>query len=382
MCRPAPPPAPDPANTIAAQTAGNLATANQNAELNRVNQNTPYGSLTYAQNGYNLDGTANYTQNVSLSPQEQQIFNNQTQGQINLGNTALAMQGQVGNSYAQPIDTSSLPGFASSVNAAPLDYMNSSSLPTFSNSINNAGPGLSTVNSQNYGRQVKQAQNAAYYGQTQYLDPQFAQAHEALDNSLINQGITQGSQASNTAQQNLGLQQNQAYGNAANQAVSAGNAEQNTLFGQNLSAVNTNNAANQQGFSQGLAQTDLANTNAQQNFADYGTLTAANNATQAQQFGQGVTNANLQNQSQAAQLQQLFALRNQPLNEYNALMTGAQVNSPTFTGVPSANVAGTDVGGITNSSYQNQLAAYRASQQGMNNLFSLGGSLGAAAIMA
>jgi hypothetical protein len=372
MCSPAPPPAPDPAATIAAQTAGNLATANQNAELNRVNQNTPYGSLTYAQNGYNPDGTANYTQNVSLSPQEQQIFNNQTQGQINLGNTALSMQGQVGNSYAQPIDTSRLPGFASSVNTAPLSYMNSSSLPTFSNTINNAGPSL---NPQNYGQQIHQAQDAAYKGQTQYLDPQFAQAHEALDNSLINQGITQGSQASNTAQQNLGLQQNQAYGNAGLQAVNAGNAEQNTLFGQNLSA-------NQQGFSQGLAETDLANTNAQQNFANYGSITAANNATQAQQFGQGVTNANLQNQSQEAQLQQLFALRNQPLNEYNALMTGAQVSSPSFTGVPSANVAGTDVGGITNSSYQNQLAAYRASQQGMNNLFSLGGSLGAAAIMA
>jgi len=47
---PAPPPAPDPKATADAQTSSNLATAQKNAELNRVNQYTPYGNLTYSQN--------------------------------------------------------------------------------------------------------------------------------------------------------------------------------------------------------------------------------------------------------------------------------------------------------------------------------------------
>jgi|SRR6185312_3149770 len=328
MCAPTPPPAPDPAQTIAAQTASNLATANQNAELNRVNSYTPYGNLTYTQNAPYPDGTSNYSAQVSLSPQEQQIFNNQTAGQINLGNIALGMQGQVGNSYASPINMSGAPGVASSVN---------SNGPALTGQITNGAndPGA-----------IQQAENAAYGQQAQYLDPQFAQKHEALDNSLINQGITQGSQAYNTAQQNLGLQENQAYGNAGLQAVQAGQQEQNTLFNQGIGAADLQNSANQQA------------------------------------FGQGLSNANLQNSANSQYLQQLFALRDQPLNEYNALMTGAQVQNPTFQSVPTANVANTDVGGITNSAYQNQLAAYQAQQSGMNNLFSLGGTLGAAAILA
>jgi hypothetical protein len=81
-------------------------------------------------------------------------------------------------------------------------------------------------------------------------------------------------------------------------------------------------------------------------------------------------------------MQQLFAFRNQPLNEYNALMTGAQVQQPSFSSVPTVSQANTDVAGIQNQGYQNLLAKNAADQQGINNLFSLGGSLGSAAILA
>ena len=63
-------------------------------------------------------------------------------------------------------------------------------------------------------------------------------------------------------------------------------------------------------------------------------------------------------------------------------MTGTQVSSPQFNNYPTSNVA-TDVGGITSSAYQNQLAAYNAEQAASpwNSLFQLGGSLGSAAIL-
>ena len=77
-----------------------------------------------------------------------------------------------------------------------------------------------------------------------------------------------------------------------------------------------------------------------------------------------------------------MSLYNQPLNTYNALATGAQVQNPSFNSVPTVNQAGTDVAGITNSAYQNQLQAYQQQMAGINNLFGLGGSLGAAAILA
>lgn len=354
MCAPSPPAPPDPAATAAAQTQSNIQTANNNATLNRVNQYTPYGNLVYNIDGYNGQ-TPQYSATVNLSPQEQAIFNNQMQGQQNLGNIALGMQGQVGSSYANPIDTSGAPGLTYGVTPGNIQsQISMSGVPQLQGQIDNG----------DYSRQIKQAQDAAYYGQTQYLDPQFDQRQKSLDNSLINQGITQGSEAANNSQTLFNNQRQQAYGNAAMQAVQAGNQEQNVLFNQAAQRGQFTNAANAQAFGQNAAQA------AQQNSA------------QAQQFGQGLSNADLQNQARGQYLQQLFALRNQPLNEYNSLMTGAQVQSPNFVNMPSVSQNGTDVAGIYNQGYQNQLARYQQQQSGLNNLFSLGGSLGAAAILA
>lgn len=306
MIQGSPPAAPDPTATIAAQNTANQSSALQTAELNRINQNTPYGSLSYQINGYNADGTPQYTQNQTLSPSQQNLFDMSQQGEQSLGQSALGLLGQVQQSTA-PLDYSDAPGIASQVQQQNT----------------------------NYGPAMQQAENAAYQGQTQYLDPQFAQKQEALDNNLINQGITQGSQAANTAQQNLGLQENQAYGNAGLQAVQAGQQEQNTLFGQ-----------------------------------------------QSTVFNQGLQNANLQNSANAQYLQQLYAQQAQPLNEYNALATGSQVQQPNFSNFAQSPVATTNSSGIINQGYQNQLSAYQQSQAGINNLFGLGGSLGAAAILA
>ena len=319
------PAAPNPVTTAQAQTASNQATAQNQTELNDQNQVTPYGSLTYAQNGTYPDGTPQYTATTQLSQPEQNLLNIGQTGAQSLGGSALNLLGQV-NQNTAPINYSGLPGIASSA---------SSNIPLATSVGNVSGDPA-----------IQQAENAAYSQQAQYLNPQFSQAQEALSNNLINQGITQGSQAANTAQQNLGLQENQAYGNAADQAVAAGQAEQNTLYGQGLQSANLQNTAQQQ------------------------------------QFGQGLNNAQLQNQAQAQGLQQLYAQQAQPTNEYNALMTGAQVQQPNFINTTQTSVNPTNVAGITQSSYQDALQNYQQQMAGVNNLFSLGGSLGSAAILA
>jgi hypothetical protein len=323
--KPSAPAAPDPIQTAQAQTASNVATATNNAALNRVDQYTPYGSSTYQITGTDPNGTPHYAQTVSLSPTEQRLLDMAQQGQGVFGQTALNTLGNIQNTYNTPFSYGG---------------------PNPTGMVANSGNIQTSLGSQNYQDAIKQAQDAAYQGQTQYLDPQFQQGQQALDAKLANQGLSQGDTAYNDAQKNFGLQKQQAYGNAGYQAVQAGNQEQNTLFGQNLSAGQFANTA------------------------------------QNQQFGQNLSAANLQNSASAQNLQQQLALYNQPLNTYNALATGAQVQNPTFSSVPSANQANTDVAGITNSAYQNQLAAYQAKQSGINNLFGLGGSLGAAAILA
>lgn len=71
--------------------------------------------------------------------------------------------------------------------------------------------------------------------------------------------------------------------------------------------------------------------------------------------------------------------RQLPLNEFNAMRTGSQVGMPQFGNVPGVQQANTDIAGITQAGYQNQMAAYNA-QNAQNNafmggLFGLGSSL-------
>lgn len=64
-----------------------------------------------------------------------------------------------------------------------------------------------------------------------------------------------------------------------------------------------------------------------------------------------------------------LTMRNQPINEVGALMSGAQVQQPQFVNTPNTGVNGTDVAGLVNSNYQGQLANYQAK---MGGLFGLG----------
>lgn len=83
--------------------------------------------------------------------------------------------------------------------------------------------------------------------------------------------------------------------------------------------------------------------------------------------------ANAANYNSALQSQ--LALRAQPLNEILALAGQGQVQQPQFASTPSTGVAGTDVAGITNAGYQQQMAGYNANQSTLGGLFSAGASL-------
>lgn len=119
---------------------------------------------------------------------------------------------------------------------------------------------------------------------------------------------------------------------------------------------------------QGIAQGSEAYSNAQRDF-DQGRNDAY------QQANIGAINT-------APQTFQLAnALRSQPLNELNAIRTGAQVTNPTFNNVPQqATTAGPDLLGATQAKYNGDLSAYNAQQAGAGNI--MGGlfGLGSAAL--
>jgi hypothetical protein len=181
-----------------------------------------------------------------------------------------------------------------------------------------------------------------------------------LRNQAIAQNFAQGQAAQQL--QNQAIAQNQDAALRAYQALLSG---QGQAFGQQMDVQAARNAA--------LAQ-NQAIASQQQQLA---------NAAQLQQYNQALQGAQFGNTALQQSLQQQLALRNQPINEIAALMSGVQVNMPQFQGYQGANVAASPVfagtqaaGDFAQRNYANQTAAYNA-QMGL--LSGLAGAAGAAA---
>jgi len=174
------PAAPDPAATAAAQGQMNKETAIANAQLGMVNQNTPYGKLTYTQRGTSAEGTPQYESTIELSPEQQQLLQMSQQGDLGTAQLGLDQLGRIRESVSSPFSFGGLPSYGEADQAA--------------------------------------AQARAEEALMSRINPQFQRDEEALRTRLINQGIGQGSQAYNTEMERF----NQAKNDARMQAVLSG----------------------------------------------------------------------------------------------------------------------------------------------------------------
>jgi hypothetical protein len=73
---------------------------------------------------------------------------------------------------------------------------------------------------------------------------------------------------------------------------------------------------------------------------------------------------------------QAVANRSQPINEVTALMSGSQVSTPWLGQQQNTNMANTDVAGITQNAFQNQMGIYNAEMNANNAM--MGGISGMA----
>ena len=399
---PAAPQAPDPVATANAQTASNKETAIANAQLNRINQVTPYGNLTYTSTP-GADGVPNYTQTTTLPA----LQNKPMQSSV-APLTGLARGIDSGGAIQNRIDTSKVGDYTRNAAYGNIqDRLDTSGIPALVGGDALAG-------------EMNKQQQAAFNQQKAFLDPQWQQQQHDLQNQLVQQGVPQNSDAWNRAMGDLNRQRTFAYGNAQNSAIQLGNAAQNQLFGQGLQANqnaygqalgtgNFANSAQNQGFGQAMGNANLNNSVATQQFNNAAQEMAAANAAQAQRFGQnaqqaqfgnqaaesmfnsGMASGQFANQANGQNFNQSQVARNQGLNELqlaqqnplailNSLRTGAQPTAPTFGNTPQVNQAGTDVIGPINQAYQGQIANYNGQiAQNNGNTQGLVGLAGAAA---
>jgi hypothetical protein len=195
--------------------------AEATAAANRVNYQTPYGGLQYSQ-GPN----GQWTGTVSLSPEQQQLQNQQNRTSLNMAGLQDQASGRVAQTMSQPMDQSTLP-------QAPV----------------NAGA---------TGQQAMMNR----------LEPQFNRDEDRLRTRLANQGIMQGSEAYNSELGNFDQRRNDAYSQAALQGINLDtqgrqNALQEQSYFRNqplneLNALRTGSQVQGPSF-QGIPQTQGAN---------------------------------------------------------------------------------------------------------------------------
>jgi hypothetical protein len=149
-----------------------------------------------------------------------------------------------------------------------------------------------------------------------------------------NQAAAMQAYQANLARQQQGFQQGGAQAEFYNQA-------QAQAYQRALAEQAAANAAQQQRFGQGMDIQGLYNAAILQNQQAALQQQAAANAAQQQRFNQAAGAGTFANQATQQALQQQLALRNQPLNEITALLSGSQVQMPQFQGYSGVQVAAT-----------------------------------------
>lgn len=255
MCKSKAPKAPDPVQTASAQTSMNIGTALAQNSMNRVNQVTPDGSLTYTQSGSTkwtdpVSGKVydipNYTATTTLSPEQQRIKAQSDAAELNLAGAANTMSGQINTGPFSVNDE---------IEAKLFDLGN------------------------------------------KRLAPELDRSRASLETRLANQGIKLGSAAYDRAMAGQGQKENDAY----NQLALSG---------------------------------------------------------RSQAYNEALSDYNL------------------PLNRIIALLSGSQVQNPSFVNTPQASVANTDYAGLVNANYQAQMSKYNADQAAKGEM--IGGLFGLA----
>lgn len=162
-----------------------------------------------------------------------------------------------------------------------------------------------------------------------------------------------------------------------------------------LAATGFNNTAAQSDIQNRLAATGFDNTAAQSDFQNNITSMGFNN-TAAQQMSEndlrraGFNNSLAMDQYNASlagrtqNMQEAFALDNQPINKAMALASGTQVANPQFQPLNVARIPTTDNAGIIQAYDQAQMQRWQAEEQSRQNMFGglmgMGGKIGAAAL--
>ena len=333
-----PPPPPDPVATAQAQGAANKEAASASQELNMINQISPYGNLSFDQTRTSAEGTPQYTATTTLSPSAQRQLDLTNQAGEKYGETATAQLNQVAGQLSDPVN------YASLGQAPTADLSTLGQAPTATFSGLDAAPV--------FNEQTRQAVRQSIQDREQpFQDRRLDQLRTRLDT----QGIAEGSKAYSRAMDDY----NRGVADFSLGADIDALNQMSQLYG--IEADQRGRATNEIG-----QQFDFANQARDRRLRDI--------------EAQYALDANARDRA----VNELVQQRQIPLNELAAMLSGSQVQGPSFINTPQQSIRPGDIEGATYANYQGALNNYNQQQQGRRSakggLGSLAGSLGSAAI--
>lgn len=347
---------PDPVATAQAQGQMNIDAARVNFANNAVNQYTPYGSLEW-----NQWAPDRWSAVQTLAGPEQHMLNQERYLGTRMNDIAASQLERANWALSSPLSFAGL-----TPNAAPVHGYRPSDIlgaPNYEQLVDKLKPaGVIETNPQD-------TQHIANL-MAQREQPRMNAQRNAIRNQLINSGVREGTEAWNRAMDDWNRQQNDFQIGAQ---LAAGQ-EQSRMF---QDAFNES----QKRFAQ--ANTQQALTREQQEAAALwnreNEITRYNQYNQHYEtdYQQRLNQYNQQNQLRQNQIAELMMQRNAPLNEIAALMSGSQINQPSFVNAPQFNTAAGNLMDSTYQSYAGQQNAYNAQLQNvMNNRSGMYGLLG------
>lgn len=356
------PPPPDYTGAARAQAESSVETTNMANYANRPTINTPYGGQYWTTQATTDPATGqrvtNWTQHTYLTPDSQAALDDQLAMQKGRSQAALDLMPSAQADISRPINYNTMPQWGATPTQSEFKELGQAGPLATSFDYNKDIPKYDQA-------YVQDLQNQAL----NYMRPDQEHQAEMLQSKLVNQGITAGSEAYNTAMRQMNDQQARDKYQALNTAMTQGSqmyanqlAGQNQGYNQAQGAAAFGNQAigQQQSLDQNVAQ--MANQNLQNKFSQQQNI------------------ANYQNSIRQAQIAEAQQRQTAALNNINALISGQQVSMPQMPSF-NANQAAQPVNYLGAAQAQGQYSLQQQQMQNasdnsaMSGAFGLGGSL-------
>ena len=367
---------PDYSGAAIAQGEANEQVIRDQTYANRPTQTTPFGSTTWGTQAFtdpaSGESVTQWSQNQNLTPELQQILNDQISIQGNRGDLAESLTSRMGDEFSDSMDWANLMPVGDYVdpqltmgeptqNAIAFDSNAQSDLSDFNS---NAQATLNFENASAISDPTtlrSNAENAVYNQAMSRIQPEYDASKQQKEIALRNRGLGPEDEAYKAEM--LGLDNR--FTDSRNQALwsanGAGRQEANQLFGQDVTrrgidtgelmtqgnfqnSADTNqfnqavakgnfqNSADNNLFNQTMSQGNFANSAGNQNFNQ---AMGANN----QNFNQAMDASKYATSLRQNQITEDMQKRGFTLNEINALLSGQQVNAPQMPSFASAGAA-------------------------------------------